>query len=415
MLTPSPLNLIAEIEPDRKADLLDLLAQIADDPQNNPLVRFHEMKLIHFGRFVVLDEVKKEGVQVYPPYLVLSTNYDGTLEAHITELLTQARDGLDRLFSCCKGYFTIHEELSDAKRKEFILQHSHYRAYFYRGTWGRTVKQIHTEEACRQLAEDHLDAQSAKIGEQDSLIKDLRTHVTSSEAFEEFPPYQTPQVGWKHVIPLTVLVLAILALIVPFLIVLRVFEALDKQFEKKASRVAKTKGLAEQEDFGIQNQLTHLVEVKHGLFRLYTLKFVLHGIDWLARYFYNKGKLGGIPSIHYARWILIDGGKRLLFFSNFDGSWESYLGDFVDRAAVGLTGVWSNTIGFPFTRFLLFRGARDEQRFKAWTREQQIFTNVWYSAYPDLTVQNIDNNTAIHQGICEAPTADQQEEWLARY
>ncbi|MEM7374304.1 MAG: hypothetical protein AAF587_37260 [Bacteroidota bacterium] len=415
MLTPSPLNLVAEIEPDRKADLLDLLAQIAHDPPNNPLVRFHEMKLIHFGRFVVLDEVEKEGEQVYPPYLVLSTNYDGTLDDHIAELLSQARQGLDRLFSCCKGYPASSGEMSDAQRKEFILQHSQYRAYFYRGTWGRTVKQIQTEEACRQLAEDHLDAMADKIGEQDSLIEDLRTHITSSESFEEFPPFQIPRIGWKHVIPLTLLVLAILALIVPFLVVLRVFEALDKQFEKKASRVAKTKELAEQEDFGIQNQLTHLVEVKHGLFRLYTLKFVLHGIDWLAKYFYNKGKLGGIPSIHFARWILIDEGKRLLFFSNFDGSWESYLGDFVDRAAVGLTAVWSNTIGFPFTRFLLLRGARDEQRFKAWTREKQIFTNVWYSAYPNLTVQNIDNNTAIHQGICEAPAVDQREEWLARY
>ena len=33
----------------------------------------------------------------------------------------------------------------------------------------------------------------------------------------------------------------------------------------------------------------------------------------------------------------------LLFLSNYGGSWESYLEDFITKAHTGLTGVWSNT------------------------------------------------------------------------
>ena len=80
---------------------------------------------------------------------------------------------------------------------------------------------------------------------------------------------------------------------------------------------------------------------------------------------------------------------RLLFFSNYDGSWESYLGEFIDRAACGLTAVWSNTVGFPRTCRLLGAGARDEEAFKQWTRRHQILTQVWWSGVPDSTVQNI--------------------------
>src|SRR5690606_10575116 len=161
---------------------------------------------------------------------------------------------------------------------------------------------------------------------------------------------------------LLLILLLLLPLLIAFVIVLLLHEFADdkKQYDKKYSDQEKTKWFADAEDKIVQNQLTHLVEIKPGWFRSFTLKLVLNGIAYLVKISFNKGKLGGIPSIHFARWIIIDKGKRLLFFSNFDGSWENYLGDFVDKAAVGLTGVWSNTVEFPKTRFLLFKGARDE-------------------------------------------------------
>ena len=51
----------------------------------------------------------------------------------------------------------------------------------------------------------------------------------------------------------------------------------------------------------------------------------------------------------------------LLFLSNYGGSWESYLEDFITKAHSGLTGIWSNTVGFPKTSNL-FHGRRDGRR-----------------------------------------------------
>ena len=45
-----------------------------------------------------------------------------------------------------------------------------------------------------------------------------------------------------------------------------------------------------------------------------------------------------------------------------------------------------------------------------------MFTQVWYTAYKDLTVVNIDNNTAIRVGLFapkNAP-AEPEKDWLAR-
>jgi hypothetical protein len=95
--------------------------------------------------------------------------------------------------------------------------------------------------------------------------------------------------------------------------------------------------------------------------------------------------------------VLIDNGRRLLFLSNYDGSWQNYLSEFIDQASVGLTGIWSNTVGFPKTRFLIFGGARNEQEFKTFVRNEQVLTTVWYSAYPTLSVENVWDNFEVRQ------------------
>ena len=102
-------------------------------------------------------------------------------------------------------------------------------------------------------------------------------------------------------------------------------------------------------------------------------------------------------------------------FSNFDGSWENYLGDFIDKAAKGLTAVWSNTAGFPRSRWLLLGGATDEHRFKAFARNSQIVTEVWYSAYKHLSVQNIINNSQIRKGLIGRQKPAETTEWLRRF
>ena len=101
--------------------------------------------------------------------------------------------------------------------------------------------------------------------------------------------------------------------------------------------------------------------------------------------------------------------RDLLFLSNYGGSWESYLEDFITKAHTGLTGIWSNTVGFPRTTNLFQDGATDGERFKRWARRQQVPTGFWYSAYPDLTTANIRTNAAIRQGLAAAMTEDEAQ------
>ena len=116
----------------------------------------------------------------------------------------------------------------------------------------------------------------------------------------------------------------------------------------------------------------------------------------LVRLLFVKGKLMGIPTIHFARWVLLDR-DRMLFYSNFDGSWTQYLGDFIDKSGWGLNAVFGNTRVFPRIWFLFLRGAYDEMHFLGWSRSTQIPTQVWYASELDQSIQNINANTAVFQ------------------
>ena len=164
-----------------------------------------------------------------------------------------------------------------------------------------------------------------------------------------------------------------------------------------------------------QNHLFAISDMKPGLFRRLTLRLAFWVIATFAERIFRPGFLGQIGTIHAARWVLLPRTGQLLFFSNYGGSWESYLEDFITKAHAGLTGVWSNTAGFPRTANLFMQGATDGDRFKRWARCQQRPTRAWYSAYPHLNTARIRVNAAIRQGLTRAVTATESEalDWLS--
>lgn len=169
----------------------------------------------------------------------------------------------------------------------------------------------------------------------------------------------------------------------------------------------------EHENFSVQNHFAAWSVMKPGWLRLVALRAGLSAAGVLAAYFSQPGFLAGTRVIHSARWVLMPNSGVLLFLSNFDGTWERYLEDFIELAAQGVTGIWSNTAGFPRTHTLFFGGAADGDRLRRWTRRQQYPTRVWYSAYPDLTVGRVRINAAIRRGVAAASTEAQASDWLA--
>jgi Dyp-type peroxidase family len=172
--------------------------------------------------------------------------------------------------------------------------------------------------------------------------------------------------------------------------------------------------IMERENRCTQNHLAAVSTMKPGFLRRLVLRTVFWSIGVSARY-YRPGTLQGIGTIHFARWVLLPGTDKLLFFSNYSGSWESYLEDFILRAHEGLTSVWSNTQGFPRTENLVFGGAEHGDQFKSWGRRQQHPTRFWYSAYPDLTTERVRINAEIRNGLAAASTEAAAARWLEKF
>ena len=169
------------------------------------------------------------------------------------------------------------------------------------------------------------------------------------------------------------------------------------------------------ENVGAQNHMISITQRKPGLVRRCTVRLIFWIIGALAPRLYRPGYLSDIGTIHFARWVTPRGSPDLVFLSNYGGSWESYLEDFITRAHAGLTGIWSNTIGFPRAENLIQLGATDGDRFKRFARHSMIPTRFWYSAYPALTTDTIRANTQIRAGLAGAMTEDEARRWLALF
>jgi hypothetical protein len=164
-------------------------------------------------------------------------------------------------------------------------------------------------------------------------------------------------------------------------------DVIDLDYEPKLM------ALRERENLAPQNHFICLHEIKPGWLRMLTLRAVFAFLQLAVNVYYNRGDLGGISSIHFGRWTILCDRRQLLFATNFDGTWNGYLGEFVNRAARGVTSVWTNTMLFPRTHFLLGDGCRDEQRFKCWARSGEVETLYWVRSYEHSVAAIVRNDT----------------------
>jgi hypothetical protein len=249
--------------------------------------------------------------------------------------------------------------------------------------------------------------------------RQLKQKVLSQEEFLwTKEKAKLPSVNYFGLFLLGIVLLVLFIPIVIWLLIIQFFyELKDVPLGLTPSQVSEPhiKKLEAYEDLENQNQFTQVLVMKKGIPRKITLNgFLLFAKELIANLFV-RGKLMGIPTIHFARWVMIDGGRRMLFLSNFDGSWQQYLGDFIDKSGWGLTAIWSNSVGFPKTKFTFFDGAYDEEHFLAWSRYYEIPTQVWYSAYPQLSIKNIVNNSLIRKELMQNLDEKKAARFLNRF
>jgi hypothetical protein len=220
------------------------------------------------------------------------------------------------------------------------------------------------------------------------------------------PPQPTP-LEWRlakllHAITVPLIGLVLLPLFIVLLplivVLLRRHETTDPELCPRPQAAA-LQAMQELEDRDLTNQYTAVGPVKPGLFRRWLVSVLLVLIDYACRHVFTRGYLARVQTIHFARWVFLDDKSRVVFTSNYDGSHQAYMDDFINKVAWGLNLVFSNGIGWPRTDWLLLRGARIEQRFKHYQRRHQVPTQVWYKAYPGLTLLDLQRNQRIREGL----------------
>ena len=208
-------------------------------------------------------------------------------------------------------------------------------------------------------------------------------------------------IAWLYIWLLKILLPVALAGAVLFVILLAIIgtkELLDDVMELRWDAQALATN-CQREEHGMQNHFVSLTDIRPGWLRWAVLWGWLSLVNIAARLLYNPHGLFNIPSIHFARWLILPG-RQLLFVPNYAGSFGGYLGQFATFGAGGVSGIWGNTRDFPRTFLLLFGGgARDEQRFKARARASQHMSLFWYRRYPGLSVSAIERHGAIRADL----------------
>jgi len=119
-----------------------------------------------------------------------------------------------------------------------------------------------------------------------------------------------------------------------------------------------------------------------------------------------------LSMIHYARWVILraEDFPRLsptqpkeelrygymLFFSNFNGSWEQYVDAFSAAIPSGLNLLWFKNVGWP--------KAVPLQPFHRYVEFNQVWTDYYYNAYPMAASNDVKSARFVKQKLCEFVT-----------
>lgn len=408
---------VAPLDVNRTEELRGLLASMNSAPgtanPDNAIIPFGRLAGLHFARIVVLEDQTLDDVTTayglprrnYPLSLAFLGDFDGDADKFRHELVTVAGDGLRKIFSFCTD-FTPGSDLV-----RWMKQHEHKPAAMYVNWVGRSMSEIREEDALRQVVQSHL-FQNKQIA-RDRSPEDVRRAVKEfvrrevSEGRLRLTPLKKAPLSWRlgnlaHLIfvPLVLLFFTpLLLLYLPwFVFQLRRREKSDLEIAPRPPAEYVNR-LADLEDHDVTNQFTAMGSLKPGLFRRWLFVFLLWGLEYTTRHIYTRGRLARVPTIHFARWVFIDNKQRMVFCSNYDGSLESYMDDFINKVAFGLNLAFSNGIGYPRTNWLVFQGAKDEQRFKYYIRRHELPTEVWYNGHAGRTNFDLFRNARIREGL----------------
>ncbi len=412
------LTVRAAVGPGQADALRALLAQMQRAGACNDVIRFSDLPATHFARLLVVDDEPVPGAAS----LLLMLDCDAPAGDRLREFARVAGAGMDRVFGHCVDY--PRGTVTEAHRVRFLRTHVVGSQVIYIHRVGRTLEQVRQERQLREAIRDLVDRSAqdwAGRGARE-VRETIRAFVASRPDLARAmdPParpglrFRAREALQRFGLPLVLVLLSpvVAPLLVLVFLWLRLEELRGPEPDIRLDH-GRLRALTDAEDFGAQNAITTVAPLKPGRFWRLTAPLFLQAAAFATRHVFNHDNLAGLRTVHFARLMRLDDG-RFMFTSYYDGSLESYMDDFVDQVAWVLNTGFGNEDGYPKTRWLFFAGAHREQQFKAFLRGHQVATQYWYSAYPDLTATNVDNNSAIRDGLRGDMDDEAAAAWLRR-
>jgi hypothetical protein len=144
---------------------------------------------------------------------------------------------------------------------------------------------------------------------------------------------------------------------------------------------------------------------------------ILKAIFWALGTFKSAQQdLIQLSFIHFARWVVVKRGKfprlapsqpeenlhydYLLFFSNFNGTWNQYIDAFSAVLSVGLNKIWMWSEKFP--------GSIPVTAFKRYISLVQFDTDYYFTAYPYATTNDVKAAIRLDDAVTEFARNAQQ-------
>jgi hypothetical protein len=400
----------AFIRPGKKDIVENLLTKSGNPAVANSPFPFKQFQEVHFARWVIIPGTVIKNKCIAPSVLYSAVS-DVKVPEHFEQMATKAGDALDGIFEHCEGY-PAEANRTPVTRLAFLNQHRLATQLFYSGSLKRTVRQIKNEadlhDAVAGFASEMRDKSITAL----QGISLIRKWLTESKRWAwALKPFSMPKKNWPGI----VLTLLITFLLLPFLLI--VFVLVHYFNERKSKPLGldvnqlppnRVERLKKEEDINHQNQFSQVLQTKPGLRRI-VLRFGLWYGNQMSKYYLVEGSLFNTPTIHFAKFIIIDGGRRYLFLSNFDGSFDEYLGDFNSAGQWGLNLLYGNSEGYPRTRFVLGLGNYMFRQFLAWGRYYQVPTQAWYSAYPESGMPQINERSELRIGLFQGNIRSEEE------
>ncbi|WP_224371339.1 hypothetical protein [Hyalangium versicolor] len=416
------LTVVTRIRPSKVEALESLLKEVDQRIRQGQPHPFEQVDGLYFGRWGILSP-GPDGERLLALGMDFSTE-DGRYRKRLNEFLTRFVDALaehrrepgaqafDAIYRTCVGY-PAKGLRKPTRVREFLQAHSvHFTArhvdFAYRVETATGMRRL---LALSEAVEHHLNTSSNQLEE---LVRDgpdglervqheLHERIQEDRSVQPDPEWHQ---RWDHArrsaARATLLYPALRYLVaVPTVGLFMGIGWLEKKvrgaLRRRAStaegpaarRAAAMPRYVREPQGQVQNPMIHVAMLEPGVGNRIALWMTLRSVNLRLRR-YVAG-LSHIRVIHCARWVILKTKRRgkgalfrprtrrLLFFTNYDGSWESYIDSFIDDAEVRsfLVSIWKDTEDFPARA----KGRPFLEPFKAWIHQKQVPTRVWYSAH----------------------------------